>query len=199
MSNRRAFVLIVCPLFLYGFLSTRQGDVAAGNRAMERGAPETALRYYERARERTPYIPDIDYNIGNAHMQMERFDEAIAAYTLALNSERHTVREYALYGKGRAEFYKKDYSAAAESFKETLKANANNEKAKRALEITLSRFSHTSSGNAAKKNTAAPSPEDVERREAERILEALRARQKELARTKQIREERGGGRLEKDW
>lgn len=76
----RAVILAVACASV-GFLDFRRSEVAAGNDRYAQGDFEQALQHYGNALVDDPESALLNFNMGNAHYQLGRYEEAVASYS----------------------------------------------------------------------------------------------------------------------
>jgi len=80
MNRRAAGVIVVAACACLGFLDFRRGPAAEGNESYASGDFEQALQHYGAALVDEPDSPRLNFNMGNAHYQLGRFEDAVASY-----------------------------------------------------------------------------------------------------------------------
>ena len=135
-----AALLVV--VFIAACGSAAYDDVRRGNEAYEEEAYEEALAAYQAAAgepsesEVTP--APIDYNIGNALHQLDRYEEATVATTAAMNAtEDGGLLTHAAYAAGNHAFRRGDLEAARDAYIGVLLRDPGDLDAKHNLELTL--------------------------------------------------------------
>ncbi len=103
----------------------RNGDAAYRNEDYK-----TAEENYRKSLE-TQASSKGNFNLGNSIFKQQRFDDAIKQYDgIANNSSDNLLKASALYNKGNAHFWKKEYDKSVEAYKEALRLNPKDEDAK---------------------------------------------------------------------
>jgi tetratricopeptide (TPR) repeat protein len=170
-----------------------------GNGAYRKAEFERALQAYTEAQVGAPQSPEIQYNLGNVFYRQHDYGRAGEAYRKALESARGTLARDAAYNLGNARFQEQDYTGAAAAYRGALKIDPADREAKRNLEIALARLKPPPPGGGGKgkkdedrkpppepppaageepqpqrpDRQSAPSPGEIARSEAERLLDAL--------------------------
>jgi Ca-activated chloride channel family protein len=170
-----------------------------GNRAYRKAELERALQAYTEAQVGAPQSPEIQYNLGNVFYRQQEYQRAGEAYRKALESARGALARDAAYNLGNARFQEEDYAGAAAAYRGALKIDPADREAKRNLELALAHLKPPPPGGGGKdkkdedkkepqepppaagqepqpqrqdrKN--APSPGEIAKEEAERLLDAL--------------------------
>lgn len=176
-----------------------------GNRAYRRAEFEQALRAYTEAQVRAPDSPVIQYNIGNVFYRQEEYERASEAYRKALEAARGPLARDSAYNLGNARFQAGDYAGAVAAYRGALQIDPADRDAKRNLEIALSLLELPPPGGGKggdrkpeQKNPQEPqdgsasprdsqprdergpaSQEELDRQEAERLLDALTQEERE--------------------
>ncbi len=112
-------------------------ETREGNRALEEGNAEEAVRHYTEALSRAPDDPRILFDLGNALARLGRLDEARQAWDRAASLGEGTIRRDAWYNRGLAELLGGDARAAAEAFTRALLVDPGDEEARRNLDLAL--------------------------------------------------------------
>ncbi len=139
--RRRLAVTIALALLVLGTgfdpWQTTWRETREGNRALEEGNAEEAVRHYTEALSRSPDDPRILFDLGNALARLGRLDEARQAWDRAASLGEGTIRRDAWYNRGLAELLGGDARAAAEAFTRALLVDPTDEEARRNLDLAL--------------------------------------------------------------
>ena len=139
--RRRLAVTIALALLVLGTgfdpWQTTWRETREGNRALEEGNAEEAVRHYTEALSRSPDDPRILFDLGNALARLGRLDEARRAWDRAATLGKGTIRRDAWYNRGLAELLGGDARAAAEAFTRALLVDPTDEEARRNLDLAL--------------------------------------------------------------
>lgn len=179
-----------------------------GNRLERKGEYADALRHYQEALVQEPDNPKIHYNIGRVLYRLEEYDEAISEFQLSLLEKDAALHADIFYNIGNTQFRKGQLDAAIEAYKMSLLADPADRAAKQNLEFCLrlkdqleNQPPGDSTGPDQPQEGQRPQPEPppgaISSQEAEQILQALQAREREdLERSRQQESKRH---VDKDW
>jgi Ca-activated chloride channel family protein len=172
-----------------------------GNRAYRKADLERALQAYTEAQVGAPRSPEIQYNLGNVFYRQQDYGRAADAYRKALESARGALARDAAFNLGNARFGAEDYAGAVSAYRGALEIDPSDREAKRNLEIALARLKPPPPGGGKDRDEdkdrkdekrgqppsaaggepqplpsdrqRAPAAGEIEREEAERLLDAL--------------------------
>jgi tetratricopeptide (TPR) repeat protein len=97
------------------------GYLALGNLYLNQGKPEEALKEFKKALALKKNEALVNFNMGIAYMQLEKFDEAIKL--MEPLSKNSPYNYEAQYYTGAAYYMKGDYAKAVEKFKQAVMYN----------------------------------------------------------------------------
>ncbi len=138
LSIAAAGILAVLPASaLAGMLSGDHPKVAEGTAAYQRGDYEAALKAYEEAERELPGRPELQYNLGDAYMKLNRTDDARRAYSAALQSAPDSLKARDYYNLGNALAGLNQNDDAALAYRQALKVDPKFEPARHNLEVLL--------------------------------------------------------------
>lgn len=110
--------------------------VRSGNMAYSQSRWIEAEVAYRKALDLAPGLMEAHFNLGNALLRQGRHSQAIAAYQRALAAASEPAAMARIwYNQGHAHLATKDYEAAAEAFRQTLRKQPADEEARRNLAI----------------------------------------------------------------
>jgi tetratricopeptide (TPR) repeat protein len=179
---------------------------------------EDALKTYQEAQVLEPDNPDIRFNIGSALYKLNKFSEAMPEWQLSLVSKNKKTKAAATYNMGNASFKGGQLEPTINFYKLSLGLNPNDLQAKQNLEFALKvkeemkkqQKQDTSKQKQQQKQQQQqqkpqmqqqpkPQPQkgEMNKEESERILEALKNKEKEAQ--KQANRTKPKVNVEKDW
>ena len=126
-------VLLVCGLVhslpLYG--QAWQDSLNTGKEAFQAGEFKAAMRAFKNAQDIAPKGIDIQELVNQSAYKAANYDEAVKGYSQSLKQAK-TAQEQtkANYNLGNAQFKNKNVDAAIESYKDALRKDPSNEKAR---------------------------------------------------------------------
>lgn len=116
----------LCLAVLFLALLSGEGHASEGEDAYNRGDYLAAYQYYRKQLEKKPDDPELLYNLGTAAYKNILYDDAIAAFSGALKSDKLNTQQKAYYNRGNS-YYRKgaqmvqtDASAAAGHWRQAL-------------------------------------------------------------------------------
>ena len=110
---------------------------AAAKDSYENGNFEDAVRLYRDAQLERPNSASLNFNVGNALFKKGDIESAIDEFNQSAQRADEGLKSRSLYNMGNALYINKEYSKAAESYRQALKIDANDEDIKANLELTL--------------------------------------------------------------
>lgn len=180
---------------------------------------EDALKTYQEAQVLEPDNPDIRFNLGAALYKLNKYNEAMPEWQLSLVSKNRKTKAAATYNMGNASFKGGQLEPAINFYKLSLGINPNDMQAKQNLEFALKvkeemkkqQKQDTSKQNQQQKQQQQqqqqpqmqqqpkPQPQkgEMSKEESERILEALKNKEKEAQ--EQANRAKPKVNVEKDW
>jgi tetratricopeptide (TPR) repeat protein len=115
---------------------TRHNLVKDGNKEYEKGEYDEAIARYHTA-QRKGNLPEIDFNLGNAHYKSGNLERAAEEYLKTLNDTSATLRSKSLYNLGNALLKAGQPDKAVEAYINSLKLNPEDINTKQNLEYAL--------------------------------------------------------------
>lgn len=189
-----------------------------GNGQFRQEKYEDALKTYQEAQVLEPDNPDIRFNLGAALYKLNKYNEAMPEWQLSLVSKNKKTKAAATYNMGNASFKGGQLEPAINFYKLSLGLNPNDLQAKQNLEFALKvkeemekqQKQDTSKQKQQQKQEQQqqqqqpqmqqqPQPQkgEMSKEEAQRILEALKNKEKEAQ--EKAKETEPKKNVEKDW
>ncbi|PKK84799.1 MAG: hypothetical protein CVT49_01195 [candidate division Zixibacteria bacterium HGW-Zixibacteria-1] len=109
--------------------------VTRGNKAYKEGNYQSALDYYHQAEVERPETPGLDYNIGTALCNEQKYEEAVDKLQKSLVTDNVENEALAHYNLGNVYYKMGDYQNAIMSFQRSLEINPDDIDAKYNLEL----------------------------------------------------------------
>jgi len=162
------FVLSVCCI-----INTDAADPREANKAYVAGDYAKAEQLYREAINSQPENAKLYFNLGNTLAKMDRWEEAVQAYTqflaLAATPEQKALGEYNI---GTVLGKDDNWEQAAKHFKRSLSLNPNDEDAKFNYELALQKQKENEQQQQQQQNQKPPEP-SAYAREMKKQAEAL--------------------------
>jgi tetratricopeptide (TPR) repeat protein len=213
---------LICLLFL-SLVINLYADIGTimrkGNGRYHQEKFEDALKTYQEAQVLEPDNPDIRFNIGSALYKLNKYNEAMPEWQLSLVSKNKKTKAAGTYNMGNASFKSGQLEPAINFYKLSLGLNPNDMQAKQNLEFALKvkeemkkqQKQDTSKQKQQQKQQQQqqqqpqmqqqpkPQPQkgEMSKEESERILEALKNKEKEAQ--EQANRAKSKVNVEKDW
>ncbi|MEO0115107.1 MAG: tetratricopeptide repeat protein [candidate division WOR-3 bacterium] len=203
-------------LILLLFLTLTYADVGSlmrkGNGLYRQEKYEDALKSYRAAQVLEPDNPDIRFNLGAALYKLNKYSEALPEWQLALVSKNKKTKAAATYNMGNASFKSGELESAINFYKLSLSINPNDWQAKQNLEFALKikeelqkQQKQDTTKQKQKQEQQQPQSQPqmqpqkgaMSKEEAQRILEALKNKEKEAQ--EQAKRVKPKIDVEKDW
>lgn len=190
-------VLILSPLAA----QEEYADIRRGNRAYDREDYQEAEVNYRRALQKNPNSFAATYNLGNALLRQEKFDEAAKQYIRATTqvkaSEDAQRLANAYHNLGNSFFAMQDYDKAIEAYKQSLRLNPKDND---------TRYNLVKAMQMKKQQQQQPQPQpqpqqqqnQMDQQTAEQLLQALEQDEQD-AQEKAQRQQQKKKELEKNW
>lgn len=137
-----AMILFLIFPFVTGFdlFMRRDPNVEEGNKLLNAGKAEEALKAYDRAVTAMPEDPIAHFDRGAALYQLGKFPEAQKEFLHAAEGRDQQVKADAYYNMGNAWFQQQKFKEALEAYKHTLGLRPDDRRAKWNLELALKRL-----------------------------------------------------------
>lgn len=221
MSRFKLFILI----FIFCILHSSDANAGigssmrAGNKALNKGNIEQALEKYQEALIHEPDNEKIHYNIGRALYKLQKYPEAISEFQLGLLTKDKSFQAKTFYNIGNCHFKQNKLDDAINSYISSLLLNPNDIKTKQNLEFCLKQKEDQPSQSDStkqdqnqqkqdqqqdekKQQGQQPKPQpqqgQMNKDEADRILQALQNKEKENMK-KQKEQPARKEKVDKDW
>lgn len=190
---------------------------------------QKALKKYSAALLRAPESKVLHYNLGSAYYKLNNYEQALQEYEKALGVSDKIKRSQVYYNMGNSYYRMNKYKEAIDSYVETLKLNPNDKDAKYNIEVIREKMKNNpkkkqqnknqqqnqkkqqqnkndqqnkqnGQKNKSQQNKQSQKKGEISKKEAERILNALKEDEKKAQKKKtQKMQVRGGRYVEKDW
>lgn len=192
-------VLLLSPLCA----QEENADIRRGNRAYDREDYADAEVNYRRALQKNPNSFAATYNLGNALLRQEKFDEAAKQYiraTTQVNAKEEGQRlSKAYHNLGNSFFVLEQYDKAIEAYKQSLRLNPSDNE---------TRYNLVKAMQQQKQQQQQPQPQpqqqqqqqkdQMDQQTAEQLLQALEQDEQD-AQEKAQRKQNKRKELEKNW
>jgi len=144
-NERRAIAAMILFLifpFVSGFdlFLRRDPNVEEGNKLLNAGKAEDALKAYDRAVTAMPDDPIAHFDRGAALYQLGKYPEAQKEFLHAAEGRDAQVKADAYYNMGNAWYQQQRYKEALEAYKHTLGLRPDDRRAKWNLELALKKL-----------------------------------------------------------
>lgn len=108
-----------------------------GNRLFSQGKFQEAEKAYLEAQADMPGRPELSYNLGNALVKQNKYDQALGALHQAVTKGDKALQANSWYNVGNALYEMKDYKDSAQAYVQDLRLNPVDADAKHNLELAL--------------------------------------------------------------
>ncbi|HSY41356.1 MAG TPA: tetratricopeptide repeat protein [Polyangia bacterium] len=133
-----AAILAFGPLLTgFGLFEKRDGEIEAGNAALQAGKADDALVHYDKAVKKLPAEAGTHFDRGAALYALSRFDEAGEEFLRATEAKDPALKASAFYNLGNAFFKKEKFKEAVSAYTRSLGLKPDDKQAKWNLEIAL--------------------------------------------------------------
>lgn len=138
MAANIAAILAFGPLLTgFGLFEKRDGEIEAGNAALQAGKADDALVHYDKAVKKLPAEAGTHFDRGAALYALSRFDEAGEEFLRATEAKDPALKASAFYNLGNAFFKKEKFKEAVSAYTRSLGLKPDDKQAKWNLEIAL--------------------------------------------------------------
>ena len=118
------FILFILGFSFSSLAQSERKITRKGNSQYETGNFVDAEINYKKAIEKNADLLEAEFNLGDALMKQERFDEALEAFEkVSSTTENPTLKAKALHNKGNVLLSQQDLEGALESYKDALRLN----------------------------------------------------------------------------
>lgn len=199
--KRLIYTLLTVLLFSPLAAQEENADIRRGNRAYDREDYAEAEVNYRRALQKNPNSFAATYNLGNALLRQEKFDEAAKQYiraTTQVNAEEEGLKlSKAYHNLGNSFFVMEQYDKAIDAYKQSLRLNPSDNETRYNLVKAMQQ----------QKQQQQPQPQpqpqqqqqdQMDQQTAEQLLQALEQDEQD-AQEKAQRKQNKRKELEKNW
>ena len=118
------FIVLTLGSFSYVIAQSERKMTRNGNTSYEMGNFIDAEINYKKALDKNSNLLEAQFNLGDALVKQERFDEALDAFEkVSVSSEDQNLKANALHNKGNVLLSQQDLEGAIESYKDALRIN----------------------------------------------------------------------------
>jgi Ca-activated chloride channel homolog len=140
-GRQNAAALSAAILMLVGSTIAHAASVGSenkkGNRLFADGKYEEAEKAYLNAEVKSPGRPEVLYNLGNALIRQQKYDQALQSLQKSTEKGDKGLQEYGWYNSGNAYFESGQYEDAVKAYTKALRLNPTDTDAKHNLELAL--------------------------------------------------------------
>lgn len=202
--KRLIYTLLTVLLFSPLAAQEENADIRRGNRAYDREDYAEAEVNYRRALQKNPNSFAATYNLGNALLRQEKFDEAAKQYiraTTQVNAKEEGQKlSKAYHNLGNSFFVLEQYDKAIEAYKQSLRLNPSDNETRYNLVKAMQQQKQQQ-----KQQQPQPQPQQQQQQQdqmdqqtAEQLLQALEQDEQD-AQEKAQRKQNKRKELEKNW
>lgn len=206
--------IVICSLVTFTFqpvFSQNENSlIRKGNQLYKEGEYDKSLVEYEKAVKLKSANAVANFNFGNALFRKEKWEEAEKNFENVINTATdETIREHAYYNKGVALTKQKKLEESIEAYKTALRMNSNDEDARVNLQKALLELKKKNESQQKKEKKQEQKPKQKEKpkpqqsklnkKQVERLLQALRQKEQEVQQKMQQNKTRAVSQPEKDW
>jgi tetratricopeptide (TPR) repeat protein len=191
------------------FSQTQNTLIRKGNQLYREGQFDKSLSEYEKAVKLDPANTAANFNYGNALFRKEKWEEAQKNFENVITGPDAAMRQKAFYNKGVALTKQQKLEESIEAYKSALRLNAADEDARINLQKALLELKKKNESQQKKDQKQEQKPKQKEKpkpqqskfnkKEVERLLQALRQKEQEVQQKMQQNKTRGVSQPEKDW
>jgi len=133
-----AIMLLVTSTFAHG--ASVGSENKKGNQLFDEGKYEEAEKAYLNAEVESPGRPEVLYNLGNALIKQQKFDQALQSLRKSSEEGDKGLQEYSWYNSGNAYFESGQYEEAVKAYTKALRIDSTDVDAKHNLELALKKM-----------------------------------------------------------
>jgi len=211
-GRHKAGPYVVLSIFLLGLspLFASPSQLKEGNRQFKNKNYDKALQLYEDALIDTPYSSILHFNAGDAQAMMGDLSKADASFIDAGQSANPILKGASRYNRGNLLFAQGKWADAVEAYKDSLRANPQDEDAKYNLGIALralhnppppkqgqGKQDQKQGGGSNDQKQQQAKPDQMSKEDAERLLDAAGAGEKKKSNQKMPKNE--AAHPDEDW
>lgn len=208
----RIFLIIVstfCSVYSFGQKENKQ--IAAGNKAYQKGDFKTAAKSYQQALNINPKSNIAKYNLANALEKQKNEDQASKLYGDLAKNGNKGIQADANYNNGVTQVRNKDLKGAISSFENTLRRNPDDQMARENLQKALNDLKQQQQQQQNQQNKQdnkqnppqqkpQESPKDQQnKKNMDDLLKQLSEQEKDLQKKLQQQQQQQRKQPEKDW
>ncbi len=205
-------ITVHCPLTT---CQAAERQIKEGNRQFKKGNYDKALNLYQDGLIDAPYSSMLHYNAGDATLMKGDFPKAEVSFTEAAKSSDPLLRGASHYNRGNALFYQGKYQDAVEAYKDSLRANPQDEDAKYNLGVAMKAVKNPPQQKQNQQGSQSPKPgqkkddekkdgsaqnqpkkDQMSKEDADRLLAAAAASEKKKGNEQKGQ---GAGKTDEDW
>ncbi len=207
-----AFLSVFC---ICAYAQKEEQFIAEGNKLYKKQQFEKAAQEYQKAAEKNDKNDKARYNMGNALYRLNKVEEAEKTFnSVAEHSAEKPIKTNAYYNKGVTLSQQKKLQESIEAYKQTLRLTPEDTEARENLQKALNELKQQQQqqqkpepkkddkkNNDQKDQKEQPqkNKSNLNEKQAERMLNALRQEEKAIQKDLQKNKNRAGGLPEKDW
>jgi tetratricopeptide (TPR) repeat protein len=211
MKNNKTIFLLLFGMISASsaFAQTQNTLIRKGNQLYREGEFDKSLSEYEKAVKLDSQNALANFNYGNALFRKEKWEEAQKNFENVITRPDEAMRQKAFYNKGVALTKQKKLEESIEAYKSALRLNATDEDARINLQKALLELKKKNESQPKKDQKQEQKPKQKEKpkpqqskfnkKEVERLLQALRQKEQEVQKKMQQNKTRSVSQPEKDW
>lgn len=227
MKNRLK-IIITFSLFipaLTGWAQKENASIREGNRHYQEGSFDRASDEYREAITKNPAGLKAPFNLGDAIYRQEKYEDAVAQFeSLAKNANDPEIKSRSFHNLGNSYLQQSKYKESIEAYKSALRIDPNMENTRYNLLYAMKKLQEQEQQQQQnqeqnqeqqeneqeqeqqqnqeqnqQEQPQQPQPQEMTREEAERMLEAMENKEKEIQENREKQKIGNPVRIEKDW